>query len=245
MTDVAVVTSTIGRRHLVQCIESVLAQTRKAHHYIFVHGKKYNYKGQEVPIDVTSLKDYPVTVVELPFNNGDNGFGMAPVYAAAPYIVREEVICYLDDDNFYDSDHIETNVGFMQENGLDWAYALRRIVDKDGTYVCDDLTESLGVYANCHATRLVDNSCFIVKTKTAQRYCYGWMQPIISDRGFLLELMTHGLKCGGAGKTTVNYRISEDGSNPDGARYFLHWNRIQKHKYQDVYPWMKETVFQT
>jgi len=244
MSSVAVVTSTIGRKTLKDCIESVRAQTRKATHYVFIHGKSFINAKNEV-IEIATDLEPDVVFVQLPFNNGGNGFGMAPVYAAAPYIVSEEVICYLDDDNLYDPQHIEKNVGFLEEEGLDWCYSLRRIIDQKGYYVCDDLTESLGIYNNCHATRLVDNSCFIVKTKVAQRHGHGWMQPIISDRGFLLELMTNGLKCGGLGETTVSYRISEDGSNPDGAKYFLHWNEVQKNKYQGSYPWMKRTVFQT
>jgi len=244
MNSVAVVTSTIGRKTLKNCIDSVKNQTRRATHYVFIHGKSYINAKNEV-VAISAELDADVVFVQLPFNNGGKGFGMAPVYAAAPYIVAEEVICYLDDDNLFDPDHVEKNVGFMEEENLDWCYSLRRIIDQAGNYICDDLTESLGIYNNCHGTRLVDNSCYVVKTKIAQKHGHSWMYPVISDRAFLLELMTNKLKCGGLGETTVSYRISEDGSNPDGARYFLRWNEVQKTKYKGVYPWMQRTVYQT
>ena len=133
MTNVAVVTSTIGRKTLKDCIESVRAQTRKATHYVFIHGKRFINAKNEV-IEIATDPEPDVVFVQLPFNNGGNGFGMAPVYAAAPYIVSEEVICYLDDDNLYDPQHIEKNVGFLEEEGLDWCYSLRRIIDQKGYY---------------------------------------------------------------------------------------------------------------
>ena len=49
-----------------------------------------------------------------------------------------------------------------------WAYSLRRLVDKDGIYICDDNWTSIGAYQPRNAmpgTRIIDNSCFAVSRR--------------------------------------------------------------------------------
>ena len=119
--SVAVITSTQGRSTLCQAVESVRAQTYKARHYVFAHGQPYHVK-----VDIL-LEDYPyVEGVYLPNANGGGGYGMAPVFAMAPYVVDEDVIFYLDDDNWYEPDHIESLVTLIEEHSLAWAYKIGR-----------------------------------------------------------------------------------------------------------------------
>jgi GT2 family glycosyltransferase len=110
--NIAVVTSTRGRPTIRQAIDSVKAQTRGARHYVFAHGKdcwdavSANTEGSDVD------------VVYLPVANGGGGYAMAPVYAAAPYLVGEDLIFFLDDDNFYEPDHIESITTLIEQHDL-------------------------------------------------------------------------------------------------------------------------------
>ena len=121
---------------------------------------------------------------------------MAPVFAAAPYIIDEDVIFYLDDDNFYDPDHVQSLVGFIEQFELGWAYSLRKIVDNHGNFICDDNCESLGCYPNSHNQYLVDNSCYVVRTSVARKHSAAWYVPVISDRNFQAALMRDRIKAG-------------------------------------------------
>ena len=226
--SVAVVTSTQGRSTICKAIESVRAQTYegKVRHYVFAHGQPHHVK-----VDIL-LEDYPyVEGVYLPNANGGNGYAMAPVFAMAPYVIDEDVIFYLDDDNWYEPDHIESLVSMIEENSLAWAYSLRKIVDADGTFICDDNCESLGMHPNATGHYLVDNSCYAVRNNVARRHSHAWYVPVISDRSFQHELMRAGLSVGTTGKHSVNYRLSKDGTGGMTAEKFINNNEwMKKHR---------------
>lgn len=233
--SVAVVTSTIGRSTLKRTIKSVKDQTRQATHYVFIHGSDYSYKA------VANLEDDTVAV-HLPHNNGGNGYGMAPVYALAPYVVKEDIIFYLDDDNWYEPDHIESLVTIIQDHDLGWAYSLRKIVDNDGNWICDDNCESLGCHPNSHGYYLVDNSCYAVRTDVARKYSNAWYVPIISDRNFQAALMRNKIKCGTTGRHTSNYRLSHDGSGGMSKEQFIgnnEWMALNRPGFE----WTKKQIF--
>jgi glycosyltransferase involved in cell wall biosynthesis len=235
--SVAVVTSTLGRQTLRQTIESVRKQTRPAHHYVFAHGEEHHLKIE------TIVEDYAhVTPVYLPCNNGGNGFAMAPVFAMAPYVIKEDVICFLDDDNFYEPDHIESLVGMMEEHNLDWVYSLRKIVDDDGEFICDDNCESLGCIPNTAGDYLVDNSCYVVRADVARRHSHAWYVPIVSDRSFQSALMWAKHKTGTTGKHTANYRLSKDGSGGMTAEKFIGNNEWMKQNRPD-FSWTQKQIF--
>ena len=240
--SVAVVTSTLGRGTIRQAIESVRAQTYegKVRHYVFAHGAPHHAKVEAILDD-----DYPtVEAVYLPNANGGNGYAMAPVFAAAPYLVDEDVIFYLDDDNWYEPDHIESLVSMIEENSLAWAYSLRKIVDADGTFICDDNCESLGMHFNATNHYLVDNSCYAVRTAIARQHSHAWFVPVVSDRNFQRVLMQARLTAGTTGKHSVNYRLSPDGSGGMSKETFVGNNDYMKYRHPD-FPelWAHKQIF--
>ena len=121
---VAVVTPTIASKHLKQCIDSVNKQTYKdITHYIFVDGCQYEPEARKI------LRQSPKTkMIELEENVGKGWYGHR-VYAACSFLVNADVICYLDEDNWYEPNHIEELVNVIKE-GNDWAYSLRKIYNK-------------------------------------------------------------------------------------------------------------------
>ena len=233
--SVAVVTSTQGRSTITKAIQSVKDQTRKATHYVFIHGAEYSDK------TIPHLADDTVAV-HLPRANGGGGYGMAPVFALAPFAITEDVICYLDDDNWYEPDHIESLVEMIEKHDLGWAYSYRKIVDNEGNFICEDNCESLGMQLNSANHYLVDNSCYAVRTNVARRHSHAWYIPVVSDRSFQAELMRAGLSVGTTGKHSVNYRLSKDGTGGMTAEKFIDNNEWMK-KYRPDFKCGTKQIF--
>ena len=235
--SVAVITSTRGRETIKQANESIKNQTYPATHYVFAHGKDC---WQEVENNMRGIEN--VQMVYLPRANGGGGYGMAPVFAMAPFVVEEDVMFYLDDDNFYEPDHIESLVEMIEKHNLGWAYSLRNIVDNEGNFVCQDNCESLGCIPNSHKQYLVDNSCYAVRTTVARKHSHAWHVPIVSDRSFQAELMRAKQPVGTTGKHSVNYRLSKDGTGIMTKEKFTTNNEWMQRNCPDS-PWAIKQIF--
>ncbi len=235
---IAVVTSTIGRTVLHETIASVRNQTTPCRHYVFIHGKEHWAKAKEI------LDQYPdVESVYLPNNNGANGYAMAPVFALAPFVVSEEVMCYVDDDNWIEPTHCSNALHLIEHHNVDWTYSLRKIVDNQGRYLCEDDCESIGLFTNVYNTHLVDNTCYSLKTEVARKHAHTWHIPRVSDRTFLAELMKHQLPCACTGMSTANYRLSVDGSLSMNADAFIRGNATMHELFPHGLPWRLPTLF--
>jgi glycosyltransferase involved in cell wall biosynthesis len=125
---VAVVTPTIASKTLQTCIKSVDEQTYEdLVHYVYIDGDQYSDSVYE---DIVCAPK--VRTVRLEENVGKGWYGHR-VYAACSFLVNADAICYLDEDNWFEPNHIEMLVSKLQE-GNPWAYSLRKIVDKDEKY---------------------------------------------------------------------------------------------------------------
>ena len=179
---VAVVTPTIGNPKLADCLASVNNQTYKnLTHYIFIDGSQYEEQIKQIIIK--SPKVWQKTI-KLEENVGKGWYGHR-VFAACSFLVDADIICYLDEDNWFEPCHIEKLVKKIEE-GNDWAYSLRKIYDKDGNYICDDNCESLGkwpVYFNDSVFH-IDTSCFAVRRDIAVRVGHSWYGQWGADRQF-------------------------------------------------------------
>lgn len=245
-TTATVITSTIGRPELRQTIESVRAQTwPSVRHHVYVNGPKYHESARAI------LADYPgVTAFYMPEETGDYGTGgsMADVFAAGAFLTRSDWIFYLDDDNFYEPDHIESVLSFAEREQLEWAYTLRKLVDKSGAYICDDDWVSLGRYkprnGSEDGTRIIDNSCFAVTRKLAQRYALAWTAlPIVADRCFQMALTENGHRHGCTGRSTVNYRLGTGTANATTEQVLATRALVDAERPAGGFPWRKEEVF--
>jgi glycosyltransferase involved in cell wall biosynthesis len=229
---VAVVTPTIGSEHLKQCLESVEKQTYKnLTHYVFIDGCQYEPKIKEL------IRDFSKTrYVELEENVGKGWYGHR-VYAASSFLVNADVICYLDEDNWYEPCHVQKLVDKIQ-SGNDWAYSLRKIFNKDGEYLCDDNCESLGkwpVYFNDKVFH-IDTSSFAVKRDIAVRIGHAWYGQWGADRQFFSNLSMHFPKFDCTHAHTLGYRL--DG-NPNSVTkdFFDQGNEVMRKKYGEKFPW--------
>jgi glycosyltransferase involved in cell wall biosynthesis len=235
---VAVVTPTIASEHLIKCIDSVDKQTYKdITHYIFIDGCQYEPKAREILVGSSKTR-----MIELEENVGKGWYGHR-VYAACSFLVNADVICYLDEDNFFEPNHIETVVKKLQE-GNDWVYSLRNIHDKEGKFLCEDNCESLGkwpVYFNPEVHH-IDTSCFAVRRDVAVRIGHAWYGQWGADRQFFGALKNHFPKYSCTNQYTTNYRL-DGNENSVNEEFFIEGNKINSEKYQGNFPWKSGKEF--
>ena len=219
---VAVITSTIGRKELTRAIESVKAQTYPCRHYLFVDGKQFEDKVREMTVD------YPELIVTyLPMNTGKNGRANGTIHAIAPFLVVEDIVCYLDDDNWYEPEHIE-NVVKTLESGADFAYSLRNFYTLEGYFIYPDDFESLGywklekpveldiedsddlfIVININPPRecMIDANTYVFSRQLAQKIAKHWAIGYYGDRAIYKALKSLKLVGKSTGKYTVNYSL--------------------------------------
>ena len=219
---VAVVTSTIGRPELALAIESVQNQTYPCKHYVFVDGNIFWDKAKSI------LEQFPdVIPIYLPINTGKNGILNGAINAAATFLVEEDIICYLDDDNQLREDHVESLVNVI-EQGADFAYSLRAFYDLNHQFICNDDFESLGnwtkeihffsdikinnIQQSIHLIfntngEHIDTNCYAVPREIAQKVAHSWYIPYFGDRTFFSAINALDLKGETSGKYTVKYTV--------------------------------------
>lgn len=234
---IAVVTPTIASKHLKQCLESVKNQTYKdLTHYVFIDGKEYHIDAQ-----IETLKYDNVKSVILEENVGKGWYGHR-VYASCSFLVNADIICYLDEDNWYDEDHVQSLVDTINR-GNQWAYSLRKIFDKDGNYLCEDNCESLGkwpVYFNDDVFH-IDTSSFAIRRDVAVCVGHSWYGQWGADRQFFHTLKKHFTKFDCNRKHTLNYRL-DGNENSVKEEFFIEGNKVTNQKYPNGYPWKENAV---
>ena len=231
---VAVVTPTIGAETLTQCIESVQNQSyQDLTHYVFLDGEEHYGKIHSILYEKSGKRT--IQTVELKENVGKGWYGHR-VYAACSFLVNADVICYLDEDNWYEPCHIEKLVRKIKE-GNDWAYSLRKIYDKNGEYICEDNCESLGkwpVYFNDSVFH-IDTSSFAVRRDVAVAIGHAWYGQWGADRQFFGAIKQYYPNFACTNAHTLCYRL--DGNpNSVSQEFFEQGNAIQSQKYNE-FPW--------
>ena len=219
---VAVVTSTIGRPELTLAIKSVQNQTYPCKHYVFVDGNIFCDKAKSI------LTQFPnVVPIYLPMNTGKNRILNGATNAAAAFLVEEDIICYLDDDNQLREDHVESLVNVI-EQGADFSYSLRAFYDLNHQFICNDDFESLGnwtkeihffsdikinnIQQSIHLIfntngEHIDTNCYAVPREIAQKVAHSWYIPYFGDRTFFSAINALDLKGETSGKYTVKYTV--------------------------------------
>ncbi len=236
---VAVVTPTIGSEHLTQCVESVQNQTyENLTHYIFLDGEEHFDKIYPQALDKTKRQ---IKSIWLQENVGKGWYGHR-VYAACSFLVNADVICYLDEDNWLEPNHVEALVAKIK-GGADWAYSLRNIVDKDGEFLCEDNCESLGkwpIYFNKDQYH-IDTSAFMVKRDVAIRVGQTWYGQWGADRQFFGALKQYFPNFACSKEYSLNYRLDGNG-NSVNKEFFDKGNAENEKNYPNGFPWKQKGI---
>lgn len=236
-----VITPTTGIPELRKALESTEGQD--CEHWIVVDGPEF---AQQVADILHTGVFTNKKVILLPENvgrpknhwSGKQGitFYGNRVYAAVANLVNAEHVMFLDEDNWFEPNHVETMLNMVNQREHEFAYSLRKCVTWDGQELCNDDCDSLGFFASWKNFNLVDMNCYIFKTKfllkinQALQTDYYW-----TDRLLYRTAVAH---CkdydsyGCTGLYTVNYRVKE------AAKYFfLEGNQYMDKLYNGNFPW--------
>lgn len=235
--SVTVITPTIGSDKLADAMESVSSQTYKnIKHLIVIDGHDYTDKA------MTICRKYPQShVMQLPYNTGANGFYGHRVYAGVPHLINTDYIFFLDEDNWYDPDHVATLVDTLEKNSLAFAYSLRKIYSPDKKFVCDDNCESLGKwpiwFTHNNPQYLIDTSSFAFRSDFLIQTSHLWHSGWGGDRRYFYSVKDS-VPHDTSGKHTLCYRL--DGNpNSVNAEFFEQGNTEQNKIYKGNFPWIK------
>ena len=244
---VTVITPTIGSKKLLDAITSVATQSYKCKHLIVIDGPEFVESVMDV-IRITQMMDPQpnIHVIVSPENTGKTGgnFYGHRIYAAYPHLLNSDYILFLDEDNWYEPNHVQTLIETIESKNLDFSFSLRKIFNPERTYLLDDNCESLGKWpifmsrSSPHGPQyLIDTSSFCFKRQFIQSTCHFWHHGWGGDRHYLYSVKDKA-KYDTNGKHTLCYRL--DG-NPNSVtkEFFETGNKTQQAYYEGKYPWLK------
>jgi glycosyltransferase involved in cell wall biosynthesis len=244
---VSIITPTTGNPFLAECIESVREQTYKSiEHIVVVDGKSRWNAVDEILMAAEFPNGTDEHICVLPYPTGTNRYNGHRVYGAATYFADGDFHLWLDDDNVLEPNHVESLVNLVTKNNLDWAFSLRKIINKDGNTICNDDCESLGLWASILHPEdfFVDVNCYFVKKQVAVSMSPVWYRKFREpgqmeiDRAIASVLMAkqNNLKFDCTRDYTVKYRVGNTGLSVQ-ADFFLQGNAKMLERHNGVLPW--------
>lgn len=215
--SVTIVIPTTGADTLFTAVTSVLEQKYDTNCLVVVDGPEYS---NAVHDQVFPYDDHPkLKYLYLPENVGANGFYGHRVYAAIGHLVNTDYVGFLDQDNWLDPEHVTYLRNAIDRKGLDWAYSYRKIVDKDGDFICEDNCESLG-----KVTGFVDTNCYLLHRKVLINVGHAWHGGWGADRVFYKCASDYFPNFDASGFHTVNYRLGGNEGSVK-AEFFIEGNK--------------------
>jgi hypothetical protein len=244
LPSVAVITPTTNHDCLVDAYESVKNQDYKGPltHYIV-------YDGEESAANKADWKDPHLEIWTIPKATGMAGHLGHRIYAAMTFLIHDaDYLVFLDEDNFFDANHISSLVASIEETQATWAFSLRKIINQDKSFICEDNCESLGPFVNYHEARgseikLIDVNCYMLPRSLAIEAAPLWERKaqdsiLLDIDRTLAMILIQGFPCSCTGEYTVNYRL---GSRKSSAAeiFFLEGNEYMRSKYgnEEKFPW--------
>lgn len=226
---------TTGAPEVRTAIRSVLAQTEPTLCYLVCDGVQHADKVRAIASEFEGLPEF--TVCYLPQNVGSQGFYGHRIYASFSHLVHQDYVLFLDQDNWFDDTHVESCRHAIEGTNSEWCYSLRKIVDKDGEFICFDNCESLGVFAGWQGQYHIDTNAYCVKRESLIGLASSWHGGWGQDRVFFQSLINETSHFVGTGQFTVNYRL--DGNQGSVTKeFFEQGNAAMAQKY-NVFPWTR------
>jgi glycosyltransferase involved in cell wall biosynthesis len=241
MSKVTIITATTGSNYLKENIKSVQKQTYEdVQHLLVVDGKEHLDKVMNILNEIDAPN---IDLVVLPYPTGKEQYNGHRIYGGFTHIAKGDYIGYLDEDNWLEPEHVESLLDTVKDN--QWAATLRKIVDNEGEFICNDDCESLCNWESVIRDYFVDVNCFFFSKPLALQLSPIWFrrarhpddQPEV-DRALTYTLKDNKIVCEVTGKYTVNYRAGNRSDSVQG-QFFLRGNEIMKQKYNGEYPWRK------
>lgn len=238
MKEAAIIIPTIGSDFVWEAIESALSQTYKnAKIYLVIDGEDHLIKVWPKMIENELGTNAKILIYPLRENTGANGQNGHRIYSAFSFLSNSDYIFYLDQDCFFDNNHVESCIDLIETQDLQWCYSLRKIVSKSGEYICNDDCESLGKYRPIFDYNLCDTNTYCIKRDVAMLvspyFVGGWGH----DRRYFQVLSSNFQKFECTGKYSVNYRLG--GDNNLTGDFWKEYNSIVENQNNGKFPWRK------
>lgn len=156
---------------------------------------------------------------------GKNNIGNGAIHAILPYLLQEDIFCFLDDDNWYDENHVKYLAEFIQQHQLDYAYSLRKVYTSDYQFLCDDNFESLGFW-KISATEtmsfgkqkyqfstednphFIDTNTYAITREISFSLSSAWYSGIGNDKQVFNTLLQLNVRGGCTAKRTAHYKLN-------------------------------------
>lgn len=236
-----VITPTTGMPELSKAMDSTEGQP--CEHWIVIDGAEHAEKAAEL---IWAKQYTNKKIILLPENTGkpknhwskheDLIYYGHRIYAGVAHFVNAEYILFLDEDNWYEPNHVETMLQMMKHRQHEWCYSLRKCTDWEGNFLCNDDCDSLGVFASWKNINFVDMNCYCFKTEFLLKISPHLESPNYNtDRKIYRQAVSN---CkdfdsyGCTGLYTVNYRARKNIQN-----FFLEGNEFMKQLYNGNFPW--------
>jgi hypothetical protein len=236
-----VITPTTGIPELAQAMDSTEGQP--CEHWIVIDGAEHAEKAAAL---IWAKQYTNKKIILLPENTGTPNnhwskkdgvkfFGNR-VYAGISNLVNAEHVLFLDEDNWYEPNHVETMLEMIKQRDHEWAYSLRKCVNLAGEFICNDDCDSLGIFASWRNINLVDMNCycfkteFLMKINTTLQTDYYWTDRLLSRVAVSTAKDFDSYGC--TGLYTVNYRV-----RPDAEIFFKQGNEFMQQLYNGNFPW--------
>ncbi len=238
--SVAVITCTTGRNTLLESLNSIFNQTHKnIQHYIVTDAAMdeaaFNHMRASHATPNRHFARWPTKV-------GGEGWECRRLWSAIAPLVNEDLVCFLNDDDWFEPQHIESLVNVIK-SGFDWGYAFRKIYNEDGTYLCDDICESLG---EAHPVWNMPWQNFAEQGSVLMySHCYRAIAPYFASPGFGNDRLTYQQlrrlypKFAGTGLHTVCFRLGGTGYSVT-KEFFEEGNKAMRAAYPDGMPWIQK-----
>jgi len=224
---IMVITPTTGKAVAEQAIASVQNQTIPTEHLVV-------YDGEEA-FEIGAFGCEHSII--LPENVGGGGWYGHRVYAAMPLMVNADYILFLDEDNWFEPNHVETMINKIKSKDLMWSYSLRKIINERDEYVFDDDCEALGRYPTFydHLLNFVDTNCYCFRRDYLVNVAHNFYGQWGADRQFYKAAASALPSFGCTGEATVNYTAPER-----LLEMFRQGNGQMKRAYGEELPWRKK-----
>lgn len=238
--SIAIIIPTTGNPKLKECLISVATQTYQDFKiYLVTDGEQYKQNVNRILVEVRPYLTDQLYNIVLPENTGANGFYGQRIYAALSYIINQDYVCFLDEDNWYCDNHLESLLDTFKSGGQ-WVYSLRNIYSNDGNYLFQDNCESLGKWPAWNNCNMIDTSCYCLPRELALKIAPVWYQGKRGEDRIVFAVLNDYFKdysC--TGLYTVNYRLGNTELSVS-KEFFEKGNEFMKNRYKDVrFPWSR------
>lgn len=235
-----VIIATTGKETVRRAVESVAAQTYDDVRCLVVcDGPQFESRARQ------ALSGTACDLLVLPQNTGADGYVCHRIYGATPLLCNADWIFYLDDDNWYEADHVRNLVKACRENGAAWGHSFRNIYHK-GEFLCEDKCESLGAWPVWYDPSIyhVDTNCYCIRRDVAVQLAPHWHKSRIvdgkvqtsADTAICNFLRNQPHPFATVPQYTVNYELGSWELSPK-PEFFLDGNERFAAQFEGVLPW--------